>query len=263
MGLLSPRFGLLGGFVLTVVAACDADLPVEPAGDASNLTAKADDPSGCDGPQPRCVGSCGDRARDAQAACVDGVWRCPFGIREDFCCDPVLNPGACPDWGPPCDPNTPCPDGYSCVESRNWPLPHPSGTCRLGDWRIPEVLTQCDTRTFVVAPSDLLNRPTGMVHVEGVVRAVMKCDDLRCTADKPCCQTCTGSYELQLLPDDRLPFAVALRAQTLACAGTNCGFSCAPLQAGRRYRIWGLWSPEAAPARPGMIYLAGFCTDGF
>lgn len=239
---------------------CDTDLA--PGADTLQPAAsKGDDPTGCLGPQPRCVGSCLDRSRDATATCSDAVWRCPFGIREDFCCDPVSNPGSCLEWGNPCSDVTPCPSGYTCVTSRYWPLPATTGTCRLGQWSIHETLTRCDEPTFLVRPGDLLSRPTSMVQVEGIVRAVMKCEDRRCTPDMPCCQQCTGSYQLELRPDDRLPFNVALRAETLACAGTNCGFSCSPLQVGRRYRLWGLWSPDAAPAKPGMIYLAGHCSD--
>lgn len=247
--------------VAALAMACDGDVGAALDAGGDLAPGKADDGLGCAGPQPVCVHACSDPSVATTARCDGGVWRCEVGIRGDFCCDPSVNPALCPAWGGACGPESACSAGYTCVRSRFWPIPDESGTCRLGDWRLPAALTQCGSAAPMVSPGALLQLPEALVQVEGVVRTAMRCDDRRCSPSEPCCQQCTGSYTLELAPPGEAPYWVALRTETLSCAGTNCGFSCAPLQPGRRYRLWGLWNPEAAPGMRGLIYLAGFCRD--
>jgi len=220
--------------------------------------------SGCEGLAPPCVMSCDARAYLERASCEGGVWHCDAGVRIDLCCDPVNAPENCPEWGDECDAcaddtcSGPCADGYTCVTSRNWPLPAETGVCRLGDWSIPEPLGDC-AREDLLRPELLLGLGTAAVKLEGVVAAEMDCNGKRCGAQNPCCQRCVGSYVLDLDGEEQL--RIALRTETIACIGTNCGFSCAPLQPGRRYLVWGLWVPDDAGAAPGELFVAGSCAD--
>jgi len=257
----------LSGWALGLLAlgmgslACDTAPAADSDATGGEAIVAKGDGLACEAPAPLCLSSCQDPHEARVATCSDGAWRCATGVRADLCCDPVYNPGPCDEWSAPCTLAAPCPAGYTCVESRLWPLPSASGTCRLGQWQIPETLTRCDERTFITLADLLRDRPLSMAHIEGVVRVFPRCEDKRCPPDNPCCQQCTGSYELELRPDEALPYHIAVRARSVACAGTNCSFSCAPLQPGRRYRIWGLWSPDGAPGKQGLLYLAGFCGE--
>ncbi len=257
--LASSRLGFVGlAGLAAVILSCDGDI-IAPTD--TSAAGKTDDGNGCDGSRPACVAACSDPTVETMARCDRGVWRCEAGIRAELCCDPSINPALCPAWGGSCGPEAACPPGYTCVRSRFWPIPDERGTCRLGDWHLPDALTRCEAGAPAVSEAALLALPESFVQVEGVVRTAMRCDDRRCPASEPCCQQCTGSYTLEFTPTSGVPYWVGLRAETLSCAGTNCGFSCAPLQPGRRYRLWGLWNPEAAPGMRGLIYLAGFCRD--
>lgn len=214
-------------------------------------------PSACGGTAPSCVTSCQEREALATATCEEGVYRCEVGAREDLCCDPVDNPERCPEWGAVCREDAPCAEGYTCVTSRSWPMPDLEGVCRLGDWTIPPELSRCeplDVTTAAVIPS----MGQSPLKIEGVVQVVPSCDDRRCTADNPCCQRCIGSYRLDMI-ERNLALRVGLRTETLSCVGTNCGFSCAPLQPGRRYRLWGMWMPDDGATAPGTLFVAGSC----
>jgi hypothetical protein len=109
----------------------------------------------------------------------------------------------------------------------------------------------------VLAPKHLRDIGAAAIKLEGVVAVDLTCDDKRCTPEKPCCQRCLGSYALDLGGEE--PLRVALRTETISCVGNNCGFSCAPLQPGRRYLVWGLWVPDDAGGAPGALYVAGSC----
>ncbi len=215
---------------------------------------------GCEGEAPACVMGCSARAYLARARCEEGVWHCEHGVRTDLCCDPIYAPEHCPDWGESCGAYEPCADGYTCVSSRSWPLPADEGVCRLGDWSIPAPLETC-SRDDVLQGHRLFELGPAAVKLEGVVVVEPLCDGRRCSADNPCCQRCTGSYALDVAEPGAGPLEVPLRTETLSCAGSNCGFTCAPLQPGRRYRIWGLWLPDGGGATPGALYVAGSCAD--
>lgn len=215
---------------------------------------------GCEGEIPACIMGCTTRAYLGRAVCEAGIWHCDTGVRDDLCCDPVYQPEQCPEWGDTCYPNAGCSDGYTCVASRSWPLPSDEGICHLGDWAIPEPLASC-SGDDVLQGRHLFDLGPAAVKVEGVVVVEPDCDDKRCSAANPCCQTCTGSYALDVAEANETPMRVALRTETLSCAGNNCGFTCSPLQPGRRYRIWGLWLPDGGGAFPGALYVAGSCAD--
>jgi len=216
--------------------------------------------SGCEGEAPACIMGCSTRAYLGRAECDQGIWHCEQGVRHDLCCDPVFAPEQCPEWGDQCAADGACGEGYTCVVSRTWPLPSDAGVCRLGDWSIPEPLSDCNRddvldghRVFEIGPA--------AVKLEGVVQVEPICDDRRCDDEDPCCQRCMGSYELDLAGPGEAPMTIALRTETLSCVGTNCGFTCAPLQPGRRYRLWGLWAPDDTGATSGALYVAGSCAD--
>jgi len=213
---------------------------------------------GCGGEPPACVMGCAARAYIERATCEDGIWHCDHGVRHDLCCDPLLAPEHCPEWGDACGAG--CPEGYTCVSSRSWPLPSDDGVCRLGDWTIPEPLETCDTHD-ALRPELLASLGPAAIKLEGLVEVELRCDGRRCTDADPCCQDCVGAYTLDLGADDELRARVALRTETISCVGNNCGFSCAPLQPGRRYLVWGLWVPGDAGTAPGALYLAGSCAD--
>lgn len=213
---------------------------------------------GCEGEAPTCIMGCSTRAYLGRAECDLGIWHCEHGVRHDLCCDPILAPEQCPEWGDECTAESACGEGYTCVVSRTWPLPAADGVCRLGDWSIPAPLGDCSLddvldgdRIFDIGPA--------AVKLEGVVQVEPVCDGRRCDSDDPCCQHCMGSYALDLAAPGEAPMTIALRTETLSCAGTNCGFTCAPLQPGRRYRVWGLWVPDDGGA--GALYVAGSCAD--
>lgn len=214
-------------------------------------------PTPCGTTTPSCISSCNEREELGPAVCDEGIFRCARGIREDLCCDPIENPERCPEWGAICRASAPCAEGYTCVTSRSWPLPDVDGVCRLGDWSIPEPLARCEPND-VLRPEVLALVGQGAVKVEGVIRVEPTCDTRRCDAKNPCCQRCTGVYALDITAPSGL-MRIGVRTETLSCIGTNCGFSCAPLQPGRRYRLWGMWVPQTGATAPGSLYMAGFC----
>lgn len=218
----------------------------------------------CDGWAPTCVASCGAPDELAPASCDGGTWHCDAGVREDLCCDPVAHPESCPARGESCDDATACDAGYTCVRAADFPVPvveGERGVCLLGDWSVGD-FESCNGRQALVWPEALLQRGGAMtrraVQVEGVVGVAQTCLELDCAPDDPCCQPCTGSYTLALTTSTGEWFEVGLRTETVGCAGTNCGFTCTPLQPGRRYRVWGLWDPAAAGGAGELIY-AGHC----
>ncbi|MCC6623731.1 MAG: hypothetical protein IT385_20905 [Deltaproteobacteria bacterium] len=224
----------------------------------------------CVGEAPACLSACGQRTITDVAACDAGVWRCGSGIREDLCCDPARTPERCPDWGERCAmtglADDACTDGYTCVRSQAFPIPTASGQsgiCRLGDWSLSPY-DRCDGREALVWP-DVLIDPTHRdavmpLQLEGVVGVVPDCEDHECPKDDACCQRCQGSYTLDLVTSSDVAVRIGVRTETLACTGNNCGFSCAPLQPGRRYRVWGLWDPTVSGGS-GTLYYAGHCAD--
>jgi hypothetical protein len=129
--------------------------------------------------------------------------------------------------------------------------------CRLGDWQIPDELARCEPLD-VTSPEIVGAIGQSAIKVEGVVQVVPTCDGRRCDASDPCCQRCTGAYRLDMMDRDHTQ-RISLRTETLSCAGTNCGFTCAPLQPGRRYRLWGMWQPDAGATAPGSLFVAGYC----
>ncbi len=203
---------------------------------------------------------CTDREYIARAECASGFWTCERGVRHDLCCSPLEAPEQCPEWGEACTPALPCDDGYTCVKSRTWPLPNDEGVCRLGDWSIPEPLGDCGGDD-VVDGELVLGLGTTPVKLEGVVTVEPVCNDLECESANPCCQTCMGSYVLDVAKPDALPMPIPLRTETVSCVGTNCGFTCSPMQPGRRYRVWGLWIPDSDGAHSGALYVAGSCAN--
>ena len=259
MALVVSRHALLA---LALCGAC-----VEPPPPASIDDNPLVDRLGCLGQTPACLEGCRTRDVLAGASCEEGTWRCPDGgVREDLCCDPLANPGSCPDWGDACGGGAACPSGYSCVRSRAFPVPYQGdagdGICRLGEWSMAG-FDACTGEQPLLWPEALLDRGGGPIQVGGIVSADPSCEDHTCPPDDACCQRCTGSYTLAMMTSDGQPLEVPLRTETVACAGTNCGYSCSPLQPGRRYRVWGLWDPDAP--RPsggrGAILYAGHCDD--
>jgi len=206
---------------------------------------------------PSCISSCSEPAELGVATCDEGIFRCERGVREDLCCDPETSPERCPEWGAMCDESTPCQVGYTCVASRSWPLPDLVGVCRLGDWTIPAELARCEPLD-VTAPAVVAAIGQSPLKVEGIVQVEPTCDNRRCDAKDPCCQRCTGVYALDMADRDGL-VRIGVRTETLSCVGTNCGFSCAPLQPGRRYRLWGMWVPQEGATAPGSLFVSGFC----
>ncbi|MFO0745049.1 MAG: hypothetical protein U1F43_05140 [Myxococcota bacterium] len=222
------------------------------------------DEAACAGWAPMCVGSCGAPDELGAAECRGGAWHCPAGVREDLCCDALAHPESCPSRGEACDAAAPCDAGYTCVRSAAFPLPVDGGepgVCLLGDWSLGD-FEDCAGAAPPLWPDALRERgPTSArraVQVEGVVGVQETCLDLDCTPDDPCCQPCTGSYTLTLVTSGGESFAVSLHTETVGCAGTNCGYTCTPLQPGRRYRVWGLWDPDADGGGGALMY-AGHC----
>jgi hypothetical protein len=214
----------------------------------------------CIGAAPLCITSCNSPDAISESHCEDGLWHCVNGIRDDLCCDPFDAPERCPEWGDLCDESSPCTDGYTCVTGRSWPLPADSGVCRLGDWRIPSALATCDP-SDALSPSLLSHVGPAVIKLDGIVTTVMNCDDRRCDIRNPCCQRCLGNYVLEMPNPEGPPSTIALRTETLSCVGTNCGFSCAPMQPGRRYRVWGIFLPDDGAQAPGTLFVAGTCAD--
>ncbi len=214
----------------------------------------------CKGAAPFCITSCETPDKLSTSHCEDGLWHCEDGIRHDLCCDPLNAPDLCPEWGDLCDESAPCTDGYTCVTGRSWPLPADSGVCRLGDWRIPPALASCD-KSDSLNPSLLPGLGPAVIKLDGVVTTSLKCDDRRCDLHNPCCQRCIGNYALEMQTSDGGLATIALRTETLSCVGTNCGFTCAPMQPGRRYRVWGIFLPDDGAQAPGTLFVAGACAD--
>lgn len=239
---------------------------VAPGSGETDLPSAIHANDGCEGEAPACIMGCSTRAYLGRAACDLGTWHCETGVRHDLCCDPVYAPEQCPEWGDQCSAGSSddaCAEGYTCVVSRTWPLPANDGdvgVCRLGDWSIPAPLGDCSLDD-VLDGERVLDLGPAAVKLEGVVQVEPICDGRRCDAADPCCQHCMGSYVLDLAGPDEAPLTIALRTETVSCAGTNCGFTCAPLQPGRRYRIWGLWVPDESSATPGALYVAGSCAN--
>jgi len=213
----------------------------------------------CEGEAPVCLDSCGAAAPIADATCSDTAWTCARGIRDDLCCDPVARPDRCDTWSSSCSASEPCPGGYTCVHSRTHPVPADHGVCRFGDLAIPASLAQCNT-AGITSAALLARLDTGPVKVMGVVNVTMTCEDRRCTAAAPCCQACAGAYMIDLVDETHAEhLTVPIRTESLACAGTNCGYTCSPLQPGRSYLVWGLFMPDTSAIAPGTIYYSGHC----
>gem|GEM_PF-1568100 len=262
------------------LAVCVGGACVAPGSGETDLPSGLLANDGCEGEAPACIMGCTTRAFLGRAECEMGTWHCGTGVRHDLCCDPVFAPQRCPEWGEQCrlaaeasddapsegapaPASRACAEGYTCVVSRTWPLPAndgEEGLCRLGDWSIPAPLGNC-SRDDVLEGSRVFDLGPAAVKLEGVVQVEPICDGRRCDGDDPCCQHCMGSYLLDLAGPDEAPLTIALRTETVSCAGTNCGFTCAPLQPGRRYRIWGLWVPDESSATPGALYVAGSCAN--
>ncbi|MFO0749329.1 MAG: hypothetical protein U1F43_27235 [Myxococcota bacterium] len=244
--------------VCAALAVACVEAPPPPSGSDNPLA----DRLSCLGETPACLSACASDEVLSGAACTHGVWTCPAGIREDLCCDAVHDPDGCPVWGDrACSSSEPCAAGYTCVRSRAFPIPvdpDEVGLCRIGDWSLGPY-DDC-SHDALAWPDALLGGEVGPVQVRGVVGVEPLCDDQTCMPDNPCCQQCTGSYSLALVSSDGVAFSVSLRTETTACGGTNCGFSCAPLQPGRRYRIWGVWDPTEGGGS-GTLFYAGHCDD--
>ncbi|MCA9514673.1 MAG: hypothetical protein KC635_07015 [Myxococcales bacterium] len=216
----------------------------------------------CDGEAPQCLSSCAQALDAGMAVCSGSVWSCAQGIRADLCCDPVNAPDQCETFTTDCSRGNPCPGGYTCVKSRLHPVPsEEGGVCRLGDLAIPEEMANC-TPTGEVDPRVLPSLGATPVKVHGVVAASVVCDDRKCTPDNACCQSCSGAYTIDLYdPVNAAHTLLPIRTETVACAGTNCGYSCFPLQPGRRYTVWGLYLPDADRVDVGTLYYSGSCAD--
>ncbi len=265
-GSLTPETTVTGGsslvgrwlaslLMVTATSACGDAL-----GD-NEPPARVDSDTMCAGEAPLCVASCGQRTEAlATAECVAATWRCDAGIRIDLCCDPVLTPERCEEWGDVCEPGSPCPNGYTCVESRSQLVPADGGVCRLGDLSIPASLQQCDELSMT-PPEVLPMLGLAPVKLKGVVSVDMICEDRKCDASNPCCQRCSGAYWLDLTSELGSRVLLPIRTDTIACDGTNCGFSCSPMQAGRRVWVWGLFEPGSAAGSAGLLHYAGHC-DG-
>lgn len=213
----------------------------------------------CDGEAPLCVDACGTSPAIGEATCTDTAWTCRRGIRDDLCCDPVARPDTCETWTTSCSVSDPCPGGYTCVHSRTHPVPADDGVCRLGDLALPAALTQCNN-AGLTPPALLASLGVSPVKVVGVVNVEMTCEDRRCNAADPCCQACAGAYMIEIVDETHAErVTLPIRTESLACAGTNCGYSCSPLQPGRRYLIWGLFMPSTSAVAPGTLYYSGHC----
>lgn len=215
--------------------------------------------SRCDGEAPVCFSGCAAREPVGDAVCRDSVWACASGVRDDLCCDPLNAPERCETWASSCDELDPCPGGYTCVKSRVHPVPASEGLCRLGELEFPATFAQCDD-LGLIGPDLLPALGPAAIKVKGVVNSTVTCDDRRCSASDPCCQSCTGAYSVDLVGEDHAErLSITLRTESLACAGTNCGYSCAPLQPGRRYIVWGLFMPDPNTVGVGKLYYSGHC----
>lgn len=216
----------------------------------------------CDGEAPPCLTSCAQAGDAGLAVCRGSAWTCEAGIRADLCCDPVDAPDRCDTFTTACSRGEPCPGGYTCVKSRLHPVPSADvGVCRLGDLALPEGMASCSP-SGEVDPRVLPSLGVSPIKVHGVVAASVTCDDRKCTRDNACCQTCSGAYTIDLYdPTNTTHTALPIRTESLACAGTNCGFSCFPLQPGRRYSVWGLYLPHPDGVSVGTLYYAGSCAD--
>ncbi|TNF28782.1 MAG: hypothetical protein EP329_17240 [Deltaproteobacteria bacterium] len=213
----------------------------------------------CDGEAPLCLDACGTTPPIGEAVCGESAWTCPRGIRDDLCCDPVARPGTCETWSASCSTSEPCPGGYTCVHSRTHPVPADAGVCRLGELDIPPALTQCDDAQLT-PPALLEQLDLSPIKVNGVVNVVMTCEDRRCDAENPCCRACAGAYMIELVDEAHAErVTLPLRTESIACTGTNCGYTCAPLQPGRRYTVWGMFAPDTSAIAPGTLYYGGHC----
>lgn len=245
--------------ILSASGGCDAD-----ADTSRETPIEGTLNGGCQGEPVACLDSCFSGITEGLTECRDGMWSCASGVRAALCCDPVDNPDACDTWSATCSETEPCGAGYTCVKSRTHPVPAADGFCRFGDLSIPDTITQCDTRGLV-NPGLLPYMGTSPVKVQGVVTAEVVCENETCSEQNPCCQTCAGSLEVELVDPDAGPdaerFLLPIRTESVACAGTNCGYSCYPLQPGRRYTLWGLYVPAPVGSVRGMLYYTGHCDE--
>lgn len=228
--------------------------------------------------QPACLASCSQHLEVASAVCERSEWRCDHGIDSRVCCDIETSPEACPVWAQECDydpvalaptsevpePETsapsPCPDGYTCVNSRTHPIPAERGVCRLGDLQVPPQMTQCSAADATAA-AFLPLLDTGPVKVQGVLVIDTTCESNTCSAGNACCNDCYGSYRLVLdggtigVEGGTIP----ILTESIACVGTNCGITCSPMQPGRRYLVWGTYSPSSLDGDIGQLHHVGHC----
>lgn len=213
----------------------------------------------CAGEAPTCLSGCEEAAVLGRATCEGARWSCERGIRDTLCCDADVSPDYCPEWGSACDEG--CPNGYTCVKSRTFPVPwgEPEGICRLGELDPEGEAATCSE--IALTPPELLELAgPGFLKIEGMVVIEYKCEDRNCSEADPCCQQCTGSYRVSL-GDDELgePIVLPIRTESVSCIGTNCGFTCSPMQPGRRYRLWGTFTPGNQSGSLGTLYLSGSC----
>ena len=197
-------------------------------------------PSACSTPAPLCLSSCDQGDVIAVASCDSGAWRCSRGVRESICCDPIEAPRYCARWEHSCSTQRACVPGYTCVKSRTHPVPASTGLCRLGDFEMPEEIASC-RRTGLTPAMMVEMLSSGPAKLEGTLVVETECEGKSCPSYDPCCQRCTGSYQLDLGITSQFgtPLRIPIRTDTIACQGNNCGFDCSPMQPGRRYRIWG------------------------
>ncbi len=261
----SARAWPLGALLAALAVACaDADPAAVPAilsapEPAPLPEAVAAEDSRCAGEAPTCLSACRDGVALGEATCKLGRWACAEGVKDTLCCDPVEAPDRCATWDISCADGLACPDGYTCVQSRLHPVPARDGICRLGELSLPPGLAACNAQA--VTPASLLALAgAGPLKVDGLVEMEYSCKGPTCDPTTPCCKACTGSLRVQVVdPSLGVSVALPIRTETVACAGSNCGITCAPMQPGRRYIVWGTYLPSEHPGGVGTLYHMGHC----
>ena len=212
---------------------------------------------------PRCLAGCGQIVEVSGPDCRSGRWSCPAGIDSRICCDAERSPEGCPVWEDRCDRRddlNPCPAGYTCVTSHNFPTPAATGICRLGELDVPAQMSQCGVADATPA-SYLPLLSTGPVKVQGMLVVDTLCGSNTCLDGNPCCNACYGNYRLVLdggvsgAGEVRLP----INTESIACTGTTCGFSCTPMQPGARHVVWGSYIPSERDGDVGQLFYVGHC----
>jgi hypothetical protein len=139
------------------------------------------------------------------------------------------------------------------------PVPDVAGLCRLGELGLNPTLVSC-TEEGVTPPELLSVMDAGAVKLEGLVVIDTTCEQRSCPPDDPCCAQCTGSYRLEMDRGEDAPgITLPIRTPTIGCTGTVCGLSCAPLEPGRRYRLWGSFIPKTGTLHFGTLHYVGSC----